>query len=429
MGGFDMQPIRHEIMHGVYLNYVHATKFKTGALSVQLITPLDEKTAAQGALLPAVLRRGTMRYPDMRSLSTALDLLYGASIAYTVRKKGENQCLGFVASFIDEAFAPAGEKLLEPMCDLLGELLLNPVTKGGRFVSEYVESEKVNLIDAIRGSINDKRDYADMRLLQEMCANERYGIDRLGTEVRVNKITNQTLYPFYRKLLSSAQIEMFYCGSADPARVEGALRRAFAGLPREEVIVPVYAERCNAPETVKYITEKMDVTQGKLSLGFRVSSDDAAAMMLANLIFGGYSNSKLFLNVREKLSLCYYASSGYHRSKGIITVSSGIEFKNYQTAYDEILAQLKAVQDGDFEAWEIDGARECLISSLRSREDSAGRMEENAIGQAATYQWESAEELIDALRAVTSERISAAAKTIRLDTVYFLTGEEEEADE
>lgn len=423
-----MQPIRYEMMPGVFLNYIHATKFKTGTLSVQLITPLDEATAAQGALLPAVLRRGTMRYRDMRALSTALDLLYGASVAYTVRKKGENQCLGFVASFIDEAFAPAGERLLEPMCDLLGELLLNPVTKGGRFLSEYVESEKVNLIDAIRGVINDKRDYADMRLLQEMCAEERYGTEKLGTEERVKKITNQTLYPFYRKLLATAHIELFYCGSADPDRVEGALRRAFAALPREEIVPPVYAEHRDAPEMPKRITETMDVTQGKLSLGFRVSSDDTAATMLANLIFGGYSNSKLFLNVREKLSLCYYASSGYHRSKGIITVSSGIEFKNYQTAYDEILAQLRAVQDGEFEPWEIDGARECLISSLRSREDSAGRMEENAIGQAATYQWESAGELIDALRAVTPERISTAAKTVTLDTVYFLTGEEENAD-
>lgn len=424
-----MQPIRYEMMPGVFLNYIHATKFKTGTLSVQLITPLDEATAAQGALLPAVLRRGTMRYRDMRALSTALDLLYGASVAYTVRKKGENQCLGFVASFIDEAFAPAGERLLEPMCDLLGELLLNPVTKGGRFLSEYVESEKVNLIDAIRGVINDKRDYADMRLLQEMCAEERYGTEKLGTEERVKKITNQTLYPFYRKLLATAHIELFYCGSADPDRVEGALRRAFAALPREEIVPPVYAEHRDAPEMPKSITETMDVTQGKLSLGFRVSSDDTAATMLANLIFGGYSNSKLFLNVREKLSLCYYASSGYHRSKGIITVSSGIEFKNYQTAYDEILAQLRAVQDGEFEPWEIDGARECLISSLRSREDSAGRMEENAIGQAATYQWESAGELIDALRAVTPERISTAAKTVTLDTVYFLTGEEENADD
>lgn len=424
-----MQPIRYEMMPGVFLNYIHATKFKTGTLSVQLITPLDEATAAQGALLPAVLRRGTMRYRDMRALSTALDLLYGASVAYTVRKKGENQCLGFVASFIDEAFAPAGERLLEPMCDLLGELLLNPVTKGGRFLSEYVESEKVNLIDAIRGVINDKRDYADMRLLQEMCAEERYGTEKLGTEERVKKITNQTLYPFYRKLLATAHIELFYCGSADPDRVEGALRRAFAALPREEIVPPVYAEHRDAPEMPKRITETMDVTQGKLSLGFRASSDDTAATMLANLIFGGYSNSKLFLNVREKLSLCYYASSGYHRSKGIITVSSGIEFKNYQTAYDEILAQLRAVQDGEFEPWEIDGARECLISSLRSREDSAGRMEENAIGQAATYQWESAGELIDALRAVTPERISTAAKTVTLDTVYFLTVEEENADD
>lgn len=423
-----MQPIRCEMMPGVYLNYVHATKFKTGTLSVQLITPLSETTAAQGALLPSVLRRGTMRYGDMRALSTALDLLYGASVGCTVRKKGENQCLGFVASFIDEAYTPAGEKLLEPMCDLLGELLLNPVTRGGRFLSEYVESEKVNLIDAIRGVINDKRDYADMRLLQEMCALERYGTERLGTEERVKKISNQTLYPFYRRLLESAHIEMFYCGSAAPDRVEGALKRAFAALARGEIVAPVCAERRAAPEAPRFFTEKMDVTQGKLSLGFRAGSDDSAAMLLANLIFGGYSNSKLFLNVREKLSLCYYASSAYHRSKGIITVSSGIEFKNYQTAYDEILAQLKAVQDGVFEPWEVDGARECLISSLRSREDSAGRMEENVLGQAATYQWESTGELIDALRAVTPERISAAAKTIVLDTVYFLTGEEERTD-
>ena len=291
-----------------------------------------------------------------------------------------------------------------------------------------MESEKVNLIDAIRGVINDKRDYADMRLLQEMCALERYGTERLGTEERVKKISNQTLYPFYRRLLESAHIEMFYCGSAAPDRVEGALKRAFAALARGEIVAPVCAERRAAPEAPRFFTEKMDVTQGKLSLGFRVGSDDAAAMLLANLIFGGYSNSKLFLNVREKLSLCYYASSAYHRSKGIITVSSGIEFKNYQTAYDEILAQLKAVQDGVFEPWEVDGARECLISSLRSREDSAGRMEENVLGQAATYQWESTGELIDALRAVTPERISAAAKTIVLDTVYFLTGEEERTD-
>ena len=147
-------------------------------------------------------------------------------------------------------------------------------------------------------------------------------------------------------------------------------------------------------------------------------------MMLANLIFGGYSNSKLFLNVREKLSLCYYASSAFHRSKGIVTVSSGIECRDVETAKREILAQLASVQRGEFEEWEVEGARACLIASLESRGDSAGRMEENALGQAATGIRETADELIAALRAVTNERIAEAAQSMTLDTVYFLTGED-----
>ena len=405
-----MEPLRKELAEGVFLTYVPAAKFKTGVLGAQLITPLEESTVAAGALLPAVLRRGTTAHRDMRSIAAELDRLYGASIAYTVRKKGENQCLGFVGSFLDERYVPGGERLLEPMADLLGELLLDPLTQ--------------NLIDAIRGIINDKRDYADARLLQEMCRGERYGIDRLGTVTGVERLTNQTLYRYYNELLATARIELFYCGSADCARVEGALDRALAALPRERVAEPAVAERVGAPETVREITETMDVTQAKLAMGYRAASEDTPALLLANLIFGGYSNSKLFLNVREKLSLCYYASSGYHRSKGIITVSSGIEAQNYEVARREIAAQLEAVQNGDFEPWELEGARSCMLSSLRSREDSAGRLEEYYLGQAATGLWEDTDALLVQLEAVTPERVAEAARSIRLDTVYFLTGKE-----
>ena len=238
------------------------------------------------------------------------------------------------------------------------------------------------------------------------------------------KITNQTLFRYYQELLSTAHLELFYCGSAERERVEEAISRAFAPLQRGRVVPPVIAEKKNAPETPREITERMDVTQGRLSMGWRASTNDAPAMMLANLIFGGYSNSKLFLNVREKLSLCYYASSAYHRSKGIVTVSSGIECRDVETAKREILAQLASVQRGEFEEWEVEGARACLIASLESRGDSAGRMEENALGQAATGIRETADELIAALRAVTNERIAEAAQSMTLDTVYFLTGED-----
>ena len=309
--------------------------------------------------------------------------------------------------------------------------LMEKLAVGGDILSsdQNVESEKQNLVDAIRGIINDKRDYADLRLLQEMCRGERYGVDKFGTIARVEKITNQTLFRYYQELLSTAHLELFYCGSADYERVKGALSRALAPLMRGRVVPPVTAEKCSAPETPREITERMDVTQGKLSMGWRVGTNDASAMMLANLIFGGYSNSKLFLNVREKLSLCYYASSSYHRSKGIVTVSSGIEHGDVETAKREILAQLEAVQRGEFDPWEIEGARSCLIASLESRGDSAGRMEENALGQAATGIRETADELIAALRGVTGERIAAAAQSLTLDTVYFLTGEEDGKDD
>ena len=418
-----MEPVRCEIAPEVCLNYVRSDKFKTGTLSLQLITPLSEETASFGALLPSALRRGTMEHPDMRSLSTALDLLYGSSIGCTVRKKGENQCIGFAASFIDEAFVPGGEKLLEPMCDLLGELLLDPVTRNGRFLSDYVESEKQNLIDAIRGIINDKRDYADLRLLQEMCRGERYGVDKFGSIARVEKITNQSLFRYYQELLSTAHLELFYCGSAELARVEGALSRAFAPLQRGQVVPPAVAEKCPAPQTPREITERMDVTQGKLSMGWRVGTNDASAMMLANLIFGGYSNSKLFLNVREKLSLCYYASSVYHRQKGLITVSSGIEFRNFQRAYDEILRQLAAVQNGELEPWELEGARSTLCSAYASVGDSQSKLENFWLGQTATGRSDTPEELAAGIRAVSAEEICAAMRSVSLDTVYFLKGE------
>ena len=226
----------------------------------------------------------------------------------------------------------------------------------------------------------------------------------------------------------TARVELFYCGSASIERVEDALRRGVAALPHGARVTPAASVRAAAPRTPREVYEAMDVTQGKLAMGWRAATDDQHAMMLANLVFGGYSNSKLFLNVREALSLCYYASSAYHRSKGIVTVSSGVAFEDYLQARETIEAQLEDIKLGEIEPWELDGAKGVMLSAVRSREDSGSRMEENLLGQAATGLWESEEELIAALDAVTPERVAAAARSMTLDTVYFLGGEDESND-
>ena len=414
-----------EIMQDVFLTYLPARKFKTSRLTVNLITGLERAGASANALLPAVLSRGTVRHPDMESLSAAMDTLYGATVDSVVRKKGERQCIGFAADFIDDAFTPHGERLLEPVAELMGEMLLEPLTRNGSFLAEYVDSEKANLIDAIRSLRNDKRDWAEIRLMQEMCAGEPYSILRLGDEETAAKLNNHCLYRHSSTLLAGSRVEVLYCGSAERQRVEDAVLSALAALPRGAAASLPPVVQLPPRETPRVVTEVMDVNQGKLALGYRCTTEDVPAMILANLIFGGTSNSKLFMNVREKLSLCYYASSSYARSKNIMTVSSGVEQRDYDRAMEEIACQLAAVQNGEWEDWEQDGALQAMLSSLTSLPDSQGALENYYLGQIATDAGETPEELTAALREVTRERIMEAARSAKLDTVYFLHGKEE----
>ena len=419
--------IRKELMEGVSLTYLPARKFKTGLLSAHFLTPLDRGSAAVRALLPAVLRRGTVGSPDMGAISARLDRLYGAELDYTVRKKGECQCVGFVGSFIDDAYALGGEKLLEPVAELMGEMILAPVTRSGRFLPDYVESERDNLADAIRSIRNDKRDWADLRLLQELCTGEAYGVSRLGDEKSVEKTSPQKLYAEYRRLVASAPMELFYCGSAELSRVEDALLNALSALPRQGVAPVPVTERHRPRQETRVVREGMDVTQGKLGMGFSCTSDDKSALLLGNLLFGGSSNSKLFLNVREKLSLCYYASSLYHRQKGLITVSSGVEFADFQPAYEEILSQLQALRQGQLEPWELDAAKGVLRSAYAAMEDSQGRLENFYLGQAIEGRSDSPEDLSREMEETSAERIFRAMGTVSLDTVYYLERKEAKA--
>ena len=426
-----MEGKRTQLFPGVWLRTVHTNKFKSAYLSLTLLAPLEEENASLNALLPRVLRRGTQTHPDMESMSAALDELYGGAIEPVVRKKGETQCVGFLASFLDDAYALDGEDILSGAAALLGELLLRPLTRDGVFDPGYVEGEKANLIDELRGQINDKRIYATRRLTQIMCRGEGFGVDKLGDEGRAAAITPESLWAQYEKLLRQAQIEVYYCGSAAPERVERALSQALAALPvngeREE---PACEVRIHAEPEPRVVEEAMDVSQGKLAMGWRtggitVWEEDCPALAVCSAVFGGTSMSKLFMNVRERLSLCYYASSVLEKQKGLMIVSSGIEFKNYETAKSEILTQLEDVKAGKIGDDELEGARRILINSHLSMEDDQARLEEFWLGQAVAGTERTPKELAARLETVTREQVAAAARKLELDTVYFLKGKEQ----
>ena len=421
---------RRELFPGVWLRAVHTNQFKSAYLSVTLMAPLDGATAAENALIPAVLRRGTRSHPDMESMSAALDELYGGAIEPVVRKKGETQCVGFVASFLDDAYTLEGEPILESAAALLGQVLLDPAKDQGVFRADYVAGEKANLLDRIRGQINDKRVYASHRLAQVMCREEAFGVDKLGDEASAASITPDSLWQRYQALLNTAAVEVYYSGSAQPERVERALRDALAALPvNPDRVVPDCEVRLNAGAEPQIVEEALDVTQGKLAMGFRTGGvtcweEDYPAMVLCNAVFGGTTLSKLFMNVREKLSLCYYASSVLEKMKGLVLVSSGIEFDKYETARDEILAQLEQIRRGEIEDWEMEGARRTVIGGYRATLDDQGRQEEFWLGQSVAGLEEDIPALCAQLETVTKEQVAQAAQKLQLDTIYFLKGKE-----
>ena len=423
---------RTELMPGVFLSHLRSDKFKTACMSVTLLTQLRRETAAMNAVIPFVLRRGTTRYSDMEQLSRRMDELYGAAVEPVVRRIGEIQCIGFYGSFPEPDYLPGGEALLGDTCALMAQLLLDPVTRGGLLLPQYVDSEREKLLDIIRSRMNDKRSYALTRCIEEMCCYEDFAVSRFGSESEAENIHYKKLTRHYRELIQTCPVEIFYCGKTDFKAVSAAMRDAFSAMPRGEIDYDIGTDlRMNAVEDhVRFVEEEMDVTQGKLVLGFRLGEcmeePDIPALYVFNAVYGSGATSKLFMNVREKLSLCYYASSAVYLHKGIMLVSSGIEFDKLDAARDEILAQLDSVRRGEITDDELRSAKKSVASDLRAVQDSIGELEGFFMSQALDGLDYGAAELAALAEDVTKEDVQAIAESIECDLIYFLKGSGEE---
>ena len=424
-----MEYYRTELSPCVWLTALQTDKFKTGCLSATLLTQLSRETAAENAVLPYVLRRGTASLGDMRAISARLDGLYGAGVEPRVRKLGEIQAVGFLSDFPEDRYLPEGSEL-ESIVALLGELWLRPNTRGGLLQSEYVDSERDKLLERLESLRNDRRSWALRRLIENMCAYEPYAVGAMGGADEAENLHYVKLTKDYRTLLSASPMELFYCGSRSGEEVAALLQSALLLLPRGEIDLELGTDvRMNAVEAApRYFTEEMDITQGNLALGYRLGAcmenPDEAAIRVFNAVFGGCATSKLFANVRERMSLCYYASSSVDPLKGILTVSSGIDFDKYEPALAEINAQLDAMRRGEITSEELSGAKKAVANALGQYPDSPLGLEDFYLRQAVQGLDASPDDLAALVEDVTAEDVAAVAAGVELDAVYFLKGED-----
>ena len=418
---------RKKIGNGAFMNSVNEPKFKHNRITLCLVTPLEKEKATVNALVPFVLRKGCKSCPDFTALNKKLAEMYGAILEADVGKHGNKQIIEITLLLADDKYAIGGEKMTETAANLLWDIVFEPnLDENGYFPEIDLELEREYLIDTIESDLNDKRTYAIGKALDLVFEKEPFGIKRYGYVEDAKAITSESLAKAWKELVEEAQIEIFFAGPGNFEIAEKVFAEKIASLDRNPV-------KTSEAEMVDYsplkeADESMDIAQGKLVMIFRMGApktekEKNAARMLSAL-YGGTAFLKLFMNVREKMSLCYYADSHFERGSGILIVDCGIEFENREKARKEIINQLELVAKGDFTDEEFNDTKGAILNSLGSVGDTlysveswymSGIVEENIV---------TTEEDKKAMEAVTREEVMKAAEKAKLAAVFFLKGGE-----
>lgn len=409
--------------------FIKNERFNTTSVSFNFYLPLSADTAAAYALLPFILTTCGAEYPDFSVLNFKLSRLYGARLEASAEKLGDFQLLRMRISVINDNYTFDSESLLKRAIDMLLSLIFKPKTENGAFCEEDLSREKRKAIEHIKGEISEKRIYAKNRLIEEMYKGNAYGVPKCGTVEDVEKITGESLYKAWEDMLKKAFVRVQVIGASIPPRLFETVAESFENINRCEITDCKTSEPTAAVQNPNEIIERMAVKQGKLVMGFssEMCGDDDVSLplMVATDIFGGGPYSRLFANVREKMSLCYYCSASAVRQKGLVTVDSGVEAENAEKAQKEISAQLDAVKKGEFTDFEFEASLKSLRDSLNSYNDSQVLLDTWYALKEGNRTLYSPEEIAAKVAEITREDIVNAANGIKLHTVYKLLPKEE----
>lgn len=421
-----------QLTKAVRLTAILTDKFKQSRLSVNFISERRRENCAKNSLLPSVLVRGSKNFPTMSHICERLDYLYGAGLYGYNRSRGEMQLTGISMSCLSDKYAFDGISIFKQTLELLCDVLFNPLTdENGVFVKDAVEGEKEKQIRYIKAKINNKNRYAQRRCEEIMCEGENYSVPTDGGEEETAAIEPNALFEHYKKLLSSAPVEIYYTGDLDFETLCDCIYEKFKILD----YIPVE----NAPtkvvrqvEKVKNVHEKLPVSQGRLCIGIRaldMTHKDYPALVLLRTVLGGSGVAKLFMNVREKMSLCYSCYATLEGMKGIMMIYAGIDPENKEKALDAIFEQIESIKRGEVSDFELEAAKSELANTYREIYDSPASLESWFIGRRLSGLDMTPKDFSDSLQAVTLDDVIKSTEYLLTDTVYFLEGTEPATDD
>lgn len=416
-----------EIKEGIKLHTINTNNFKTNLYAIFLATPLKRENVTLDALLTAVLRRGTNNMTSQDVISKKLEEMYGASFDCGIEKTGDNHIFKFYLESINEEFLPEKEEIAQKCLEILFDIVFNPLIEGDKFKEEYVQGEKENIKQIIQSKIDNKSKYALDRCIEEMFKDQAYGLYKYGYVEDLEKITPQSLYEYYKKLINNCKIDIFCSGIIESKHIENIVQEneliKSANPRKAEYVVNNETTEEVEIKQEKVVEDHMRVTQGKLVIGLTVNDTKEGSKYTASLynaILGGGANSKLFQNVREKESLAYTAGSNYVRQKNSIFIRCGIEIENYEKALQTIKQQLEDIKNGEFDEKNIENSKNLIIESVKSIPSEQDTEITYYYGQELSSEFTTIDQYIEKIKWQSKKEIIDLASKVKVNTIYFL---------
>lgn len=388
-----------ELAKGVDTHILSTKKFQTVTICVLLRMPLERSVVTANALLSRVLLNGCSRYKSKRAVEVRLEEISG-EITSNILKKGEEHII--------EIYCKCLPLYVEEMTELLGDILLKPLLKNA-------DTAKSDLESTIKALVNDKRAYAIEKCIENMCEKEPYGINGDGY---IEDINNVSVHSHYNYVIENAKTDIIVIGDVESDEITDYLKKYVPLSSRDNHIEP-----CNYlyyPSSEREIIEEMDITQGKLCAGYRMNIEPRGSewyrAIVANELFGGSASSKLFMEVRESESLCYYISSKLLRFKSLMIVEAGIDSENK----DKVMKIIKSAFENISEE-NIDVAKQNIINGYKMAEDKPERIMDAFLGGLIAGKRLDFDEVINEISKV--DTIKDVFNDSYLDTVFMLCKE------
>ena len=413
-----------ELVKGVNLHFLQSKKFKTNIIKVRFTAPLNENTVAARVLVACMMETANQKYPTSQLFREKLASLYGVELSTSVSKRGRVHYVDLNISFVRDDFLSKKNVLTDEVLDIIETIFFSPLVVEDHFDSDTFDVEKKNTISDLESEIEEPYYYAHGQLNQLFFEDETIGMSRLGKVDLVRQETAQSSLSQFHQMLQLDNIDFFFIGDFNEVAIVDRVNQ-FEFKPRDNNLSVNYQQ----PFT-NVVREKLEQKQNQqsiLELGYHFSTQYGESLhiplVVLNGMLGAFSHSRLFQVIREKEGLAYTISSHFDIFTGFMRVFAGIDKESRTKVMTLIMRQLNDLKRGKFTESELQLTKEMLVNTTLLAQDRQNTLiEREYLKTILGKKVLSLEEWLESIDKVSREEIIEVAKTINLQSVYFMEG-------